>query len=244
MTLPLVVIRPEPGASRTMAAASAMGLAAYSFPLFAAMPRPWDAPPADSFDALLLGSANALRHGGPALADYLGKPAYCVGEATTLAARAQGLIVAETGQGGLQDLLGAVAPGHPRLLRLAGAERVALTPPPGVTMAERVVYASEPLPFPLELARLLLTRAFPRFVLLLHSGEAARHFAAETDRLCLPRRHITAITIGPRVSDICATAGGWAAIHTAPAATDAAMLALAAQTCQIGPDGNLGRSRG
>ena len=75
MTPPVLIIRPEPGASRTLEAAKALGLAAHGFPLFAAVPRAWDAPPVDSFDALLLGSANALRHGGPALADYIGKPA-------------------------------------------------------------------------------------------------------------------------------------------------------------------------
>jgi len=244
MTLPLIIIRPEPGASRSHAVAAELGLAAYSFPLFAAMPRAWDAPAPDSFDALLLGSANALRHGGPALADYIGKPAYCVGEATTRVAWSRGLIVAATGEGGLQALQDEVAPEHPRLLRLAGAERVPLDPPPGVEIAERVVYASVPVPFPLDLGRVLLASALPALVLLLHSGEAARYFVSETARLGLPRDHITAITIGPRVSDICAQAGGWAAILTAPAATDAAMLALAAQTCQIARNGDVGRSRG
>jgi len=244
MTPPILVIRPEPGASHTLDAARALGLAAHSFPLFAAMPRAWDAPAPDSFDALLLGSANALRHGGPALADYIGKPAYCVGEATTRVAWSRGLIVEATGEGGLQDLLPQIIPDHPRLLRLAGEKRVALNPPPGMEIAERVVYASLPLPFPPELARLLLTSALPAFILLLHSGEAARHFIAETDRLALPRHQITAITIGPRVTEICTQAGRWSAIHTAPAASDAAMLALAAQTCQIGADRNLGPQAG
>jgi uroporphyrinogen-III synthase len=57
-----------------------LGLDAYAFPLFETQPRTWDAPAPDTFDALLLGSANVMRHGGPDLALYAGKPAYCVGK--------------------------------------------------------------------------------------------------------------------------------------------------------------------
>ena len=240
MATPVLILRPEPGASTTHAAATELGLMSYVFSLFTPMPRAWDAPSPDDFDALLLGSANALRHGGPALANYIGKPAYCVGEATTRVAWSRGLIVEATGESGLQNLLPQISAEHPRLLRLAGAERVPLALPPGVTIEERVVYASVPIPFPPELSRLLLASALPALVLLLHSGEAARYFLEETARLALPRHHITAITIGPRVSEICAAAGGWAAILTAPVASDAAMLALAAQTCQIKPHGHVG----
>ena len=81
MTLPIIAIRPEPGCGATLAAGREAGLAVEAWPLFEVWPLAWDAPPADSFDALLLGSANALRHGGTALAAYRGKPAYAVGEA-------------------------------------------------------------------------------------------------------------------------------------------------------------------
>lgn len=232
MKLPVLVIRPDPGGAATYIAATARGLVAENFALFRIAPRAWDAPAADSFDALLLGSANALRHGGAALVGWQGKPAWCVGAATARAAQAVGLSLAGTGEGGLQTLLNTIPPC--RLLRLAGAERVALTPPPGVELAERITYASEPLPLPDALARLLLTQALPGFVLLLHSAEAARHFIAETDRLHIPRSRIHAIAIGPRVV-AAAQAGGWASLAAAPAPTDEAMLALAEKTCQNGP---------
>jgi uroporphyrinogen-III synthase len=61
--------------------AAARGLVTESFALFRIAPQAWEAPAADSF-ALLLGSANALRHGGAALAGWRGKPAWCVGAAT------------------------------------------------------------------------------------------------------------------------------------------------------------------
>ena len=79
---PLIVIRPQPGCDASVAAARAFGLVAQGHPLFEVRPLEWDAPDPASFDALLIGSANALRHGGAALAQYRGRPAYVVGETT------------------------------------------------------------------------------------------------------------------------------------------------------------------
>jgi uroporphyrinogen-III synthase len=229
VTAPVLILRPEPGASATLAAATAAGLDAWSFPLFAVEPVAWDAPPPDEFDAVLIGSANALRHAGCALARYTGKQAYVVGERTADAARAAGFTVAVTGEGGLAPVLAQIAPGT-RLLRLAGRERIELAPPPGVTLVERTVYASEPQPLPRECARLLKAHALPRVVVLLHSAEAARHFAAECDRLAISRRRIALAALGPRIA---AAAGeGWAKIATARKAGDRALLALAGQLCQ------------
>lgn len=232
MNPPIVILRPEPGAGATLKAALAMGLDAYAFPLFETRPRAWDAPAPDTFDALLLGSANVMRHGGADLALYAGKPAYCVGETTAALAVEHGFALAAIGSGGLQDLMGRIAPEHTRLLRLSGEERVELSPPPGVSIEDRVAYASVPLPMPVELARLLCVAALPRFTVLLHSGAAARHFIRECSRLSLMRHKMTAITIGPRVTEICTEAGGWHSVQTAPTPSDAAMLAMAAQTCQ------------
>jgi uroporphyrinogen-III synthase len=224
--IPVIVIRPQPGCDATVAAARAQGLAAQGFALFVVEPAAWEPPAADSVDALLLGSANALRHAGPALAGWRGKPAYAVGRTTAEAARAAGLDVVATGRGGLQPVLDRVRPEHRRLLRLAGRERIALMPPPGVTMAERVVYASVPQPMPPALTALLAAGA----LVLLHSAEAARHFAGLCDRHAIPRARIALAAIGPRVA---AAAGpGWAALATAAAPDDTALLALAGQMCQ------------
>jgi len=223
---PLVVIRPQPGCDATVAAARAAGLDALGFPLFAIVPRDWQAPPSDSFDALLIGSANALRHAGPALSAYRGMSAYAVGQATAEAVRAAGLDVAASGQGGLQSLLERLLPEHSRLLRLSGELRVDLAPPPGVEITERVVYASEPLPMPGELAEWLRRPA----VVMLHSGEAARHFAHLCDRGGVDRSRIALAAIGPRVA---AAAGkGWSAAGIAGSPDDAALLALAREMCQ------------
>lgn len=223
--IPLIVIRPQPGADATAAAARALGLSPQVFPLFGIVPVSWQAPDPDAIDALLVGSANALRHAGAALAAFRAKPVHAVGQATAAAARAAGLTVAAVGTGGLGGVLAQV-PAPARLLRLAGREHVALSVPDGVSLTERIVYASEPQALPAALAALLAAPA----VVLLHSAAAAAHLAAECDRLGLDRARIALATIGPRVT---AAAGpGWAALATAATPDDAALLAQARHLCQ------------
>jgi uroporphyrinogen-III synthase len=224
--LPVIVIRPEPGCARTVVAAREAGMKAHGFPLFAVRPAAWSPPDPSAIDALLIGSANALRHGGAGLEAFRGFPAHVVGAATAEAAQAAGLRVESVGEGGLQTVLDIVDPARGRLLRLAGRERVALAPPAGVTLTERLVYASEPLDFQPALTELLRAPA----LVLLHSGEAARHFAALVDAAGLVRKPIRIAAIGPRVSEQAGT--GWAEVRAADRADDAALLALAARMCQ------------
>jgi uroporphyrinogen-III synthase len=223
--IPLVVIRPQPGADATVMAATALGLDPHAFPLFAVAPVMWEAPDPARIDALLIGSANALRHGGGALERYRGKPVYAVGQTTAAECRAAGLTVAVTGSGGLEGVVASIA-GPARLLRLAGREHIALAPPAGVELVKRIVYASEPLPMTEELADLLHTSA----TVLLHSAAAATHFAAECDRLGLRRGKIALVSIGPRVTAACGT--GWAEVATAASPDDASLLAQARHMCQ------------
>lgn len=224
--IPLIVIRPQPGCDATVAAARALGLDAHGFPLFAVRGLAWEPPAPGSFDAILIGSANALRHGGAALSALRGMPTYAVGKTTAKAARLAGLTVIATGEGGLQAVLNAVRPEHSRLLRLAGRERVNLTPPAGVSLIERVVYASEPQPLPAGMAALLDGHV----VVLLHSAEAARHFTGLCDAHAIDPSHIALATIGPRVSE--AAQAGWFALETAAAPGDHALLALAQRMCE------------
>lgn len=226
MSLPVLILRPEPGATATLTAARALGLDARPFPLFAVRALSWEPPARSQVDALLLGSANALRHAGPALDTYRDLPAYCVGETTAQAARAAGLCVAATGKGGLQPMLALLAPDHRRLLRLAGRERITLDPPVGVTILTREVYASEPLPMPAGLAEMLASPA----LVLLHSGEAAARFAQLCDGAAIDRSRIRLALIGPRVARHASE--GWAQMRSAAQPDDAALLALTAQMCQ------------
>lgn len=223
---PLLVIRPEPGNAATVAAAKALGLRAIRAPLFSIEPVAWT-PDGGPYDALLLGSANAVRHAGKGLANFAHLPVYAVGDATAEAARAAGLTVAAQGSGGLQDLMPRLAADRRRrVLRLAGEEHVPVAPPPGVSIDTVALYAARPLPLSDEALRVL--RQNP--VVLLHSAAAARHLAKLCDRDGIARSDIALACLGPRIAE--AAGEGWRELGVAPRPDDAALLALAARMCQ------------
>jgi uroporphyrinogen-III synthase len=224
--VPLVVIRPEPGCSASTAAARAARMEAHSFPLFEVAARSWEGVAAEGYDALLIGSANVFRHGGPALRALAALPVLAVGETTAEAARAAGFSVTATGSGGLQRLLDALPKDYRRVLRLAGDERIPLTVPGRLRMDERVVYASRPVPFPSELAALLRSPA----IVALHSAEAARHLSAQCVSHAIRRAPLRLAALSPRIA--AAAGDGWGEVAAAPLPDDKALLALARQMCQ------------
>ncbi len=198
-----------------------MGIAVEGFPLAEVHPLAWQPPHEGDFDALLLGSANAVRHGGAALVQWRGRPAHVVGEATARAARAAGLAVVSVGQGHLQPVLDGLAQEGPlRLLRLTGEAHVAVTPPENVSIETRVVYRVIHRPIPPEFAARLAQGG----IVLLHSGEAARHFASECSRLGIARATISLAVLAPRIGQ--AAGPGWQRVHTAAQPMDSALLAM------------------
>lgn len=224
--VPLVVIRPEPGNAATVAAARQLRMEAHGFALFEITPKSWEAVPPDQFDALLLGSAQVLRHGGRGLGALRSLPVYAVGETSAQATREAGFVVAQTGETNLQALLAQLDPAHRRLLRLAGEERVTITLPKGVTMDERVVYASKSQPFPPELTQLLGEPA----IIALHSAEAARHLAAQCVGHGIKRARIRIAAMSNRIA--AAAGDGWGEVAVAAFPEDKALLALSRQMCQ------------
>lgn len=221
----IVAIRPEPGLSATLEAGRAAGLDIAGWPLFELRALEWNPPDPTGIDALLIGSANAIRLAGPELTAFREKPVHAVGEATAVAAREAGLAVATVGKGGLQQLLGRLATCPLRLLRIAGAEHIPLVAPEGIVIETRIAYQSAPLPMPEEMAAAFRNGA----VALLHSAAAARHFAAECDRLALPRNRIVLAALGPRIA--AASGGNWKEVRSAQAPREAALLALARDMC-------------
>ena len=223
--LPIFAIRPEPGLLATRQAARALGMEIIGVPLFEIGPRAWTPPDAGEVDAMLFGSANALRHGGPGLEAFSGKPAHVVGEATAQAARDAGFAVETVGTGGLQAVLDGLAGRELCLLRLAGEDHVPLDPPSGLTITTRIVYASSALPMPSDLARALRGGG----VIMLHSAQAARHFRRECERLQIPLGKLRMAALGPRILDAAGT--GWATAVCAANPREGELLALSDQLC-------------
>lgn len=203
MSRPLAVLRPEPGNAATAAAIAALGHRVLRLPLFAVTPVAWRVPDPARYDALLLTSANAVRHGGAGLAALAGLPVHAVGAATAEAARAAGFAVASVGDGGVDDV--AIAG---RVLHLAGREHRAR---PGVESL--VVYASDPLAPDLA--------ALDGAVALVHSRRAAARLAELTD----DRVRMSVAAIGDAAARMLGT--GWHRVATAAAPTDAALIAAA-----------------
>lgn len=210
-----LVLRPEPGNTRTAARLRALGVAVTCQPLFAVTAVAWTPPAPDRFDALMLTSANAVRHAGAALASLAGLPVVAVGSATARAATAAGLTVVLTGERDAAALVAAArARGYSRLLHLAGHHRVSIDGVLAIT-----TYRSVALPVPPG-----ATQAWHHHVALLHSARAARRLADLFAREDRARVAVAALSAG-----VAAAAGdGWAATLVAPAPTDTALVRCAA----------------
>ncbi|RYE00352.1 MAG: uroporphyrinogen-III synthase [Sphingomonadales bacterium] len=145
MSRRIAVLRPEPGNRVTASAIEAMGRHAIRLPLFVTKPLAWEIPDPARFDALILTSANALRHGGAGLGQLTGLPVHAVGKVTGEAARRFGFNVVTNGDSGAETLLArAEAAGVRRALHLAGREHTAHSS--GIVAQVIPIYASDPLP--------------------------------------------------------------------------------------------------
>lgn len=212
----LLVLRPEPGATATVAKARERGLDAFALPLFEIETVAWSVPDPSQFDGILLTSANAVRSAGEQLQHLRGLPVYAVGDATAEAARDAGFDIAGIGDAGVDRLLASIDAGL-KLLHLCGedrhdasAARARITP--------AIVYRSKPIQPP-------DMRAARNAVALIHSPRAGRRFA----QLVGDRGSITIAAISEAAAD--AAGGGWAAVGVADRANDDALLALAARLC-------------
>lgn len=220
----IIAIRPEPGLSSTLKAGREFGLDIVGAPLFDIRSVDWSCPDRASFDAILIGSANAMLQGGDQLASLTDKPVHAVGQATANAARAAGYTVATTGSGGLQGVLDTIS-APTRLLRIAAAEHVPLTPPQGISIDTVIAYEAVPLPLPARIADALDEPA----IVLLHSAAAARHFVSQCKRFGLDTSHISLAALGPRIVDD--LPGNWRSIHISPHPRERDLLEMICNLC-------------
>lgn len=211
---PLFIVRAEPGATQTVRRAKAMGMDARSVPLFDIGPLDWTPPDPSDFDAILLTSANAVRHGGGGLDRLKNLPVHAVGQATARAAREVGFTVHSVGEGGLTDLK--LPPG--RLLHLAGRHHL----PAGVAQTV-CVYEARTIDRPAGLEEVR------DCVVAVHSPAAGRRLA----ELVGARSRIVVAAISQAAAAACGA--GWERVEAADKPNDDALLALAAGLCESLP---------
>ncbi len=210
----LLLLRPEPGLSISADRARALGLEVIGCPLFEVEPVPWKAPQPAEFDALLLTSANAVRHGGGALDRLKSLPVHAVGAATASAAREAGFTVGTVGEGDIGDLLRRVPPAL-RLLHLAGEDHRATDDP---RIERRIVYRSAAIAEP-------QLPPVQGLVAAVHSPRAGKRIA----ELATVRSATAIAAISAAAAEACD--GGWERVEVAGNPDDNSLLALAARLC-------------
>ena len=205
----ITVVRPEPGNTATAIRARALGYDVVQCPFFAVRALAWAAPCPRDYDALIVTSANAVRHGGAGLDTLKALPVVAVGGASAAAARAAGFQVVATGSG---DAVAAgalaAANGFARVLHIGARDRVAI---PGADAVS--VYASEPLPLSEDIVAVLHDR-----IVLLHSARAAIRLGELAD----DRARVGIAALSAQVAD--AAGPDWDSVRIASATTDAALL--------------------
>ena len=215
----LLLLRPEPGLSASAARAREIGLDVIACPLFRVEPLAWQAPDPQNYDALLLTSANAVRHGGGNLQLLKSLPVHAIGLATAEAAQTAGFEVASAGEGNAADLLATLS--HDlRLLHLVGED---YSETAGTHQLDRrLVYRSAEIAAPglPPLAGLIAAVHSPR------AGRRLAELAALRDRTAVAAiSQAAARTLGE----------GWERIEVAKRPNDSSLLALAAMLCHTSP---------
>ena len=217
----LLLLRPEPGLTQSANRAAGLGLEVIARPLFQVEPVNWQAPNPNNYAALLLTSANAVRHAGEELMKVSGLPVFAVGSATAAAALEAGLTLAGSGRGGVTGLLEDI-PHTLKLLHLAGEHRQQIESRHSIDSL--TVYRSaeigEPGLPPLQ-----------GLVAAIHSPRAATRLA----ELAAVRSRTTIAAISLNAADACGR--GWERVEVAAAPDDPSLLALAAMLCHTSAPG-------
>lgn len=224
----VLILRPEPGATRTAQAAAALGLDPRIHPLFAPQPVDWTPPDATDFDALLVTSAHTARLAGDALAHYHSLPVYAVGAATAQALRDHGFAHVTAGGGDGSAIAACIeSDGHVHLLHLGGTTTASME-----TGALRIIHVAVYSMLPADPGPALLRDATPGTICLVHSPRAGESIARH---LPLPSRAaLHLIAISPAA--LAASGTGWASALAPAHPRDDEMLALAVRLCEDGDE--------
>lgn len=124
----VLVTRPEPGVSGTVARLRALGFVPVLLPLTRIVPiEEQHYPDFGAIDALVITSVNAVRHASvEALRALINKPVYTVGDASANAASLAGFVDVRSASGDARDLAKLIiseVPAGAKLLHIAGVDR-------------------------------------------------------------------------------------------------------------------------
>ena len=224
MSLPLVLLRPQPGNDASAARARELGLDVVQVPLFETLAVEPPPLPAGPFDALLLTSANGVRFGRNVLAAFAPLPLYAVGTATAQAAREAGHQHILTGDGDAASTVPLIVrDGHIHVLHLCGAD-VRPFDSLSLQIVRYIAYRAA------ERAESVVRPPLDKLgvaVAAIHSPRAGALFAS----LITPARRsaIRIAAMSPASAAACGT--GWAEISISATPDDTALLACAERLC-------------
>lgn len=221
----VLVLRPQPGADATAQRLREAGLEPIIYPLFEIGPMTWQARERESYDALMVTSANAVRWAGDALETFSELPAFAVGQATAAALSERGFRHIEVGKVDVQALVRVIdSAGYKNILHLCG-DHVRSVDPGSLSIHPMPVYRTTDAGNAKEL--LGLVRDGP--IILIHSPRAGARLAQ-----LLPvsrRKNLQIVTISRAAADACGL--GWAGVSVCERPSDAAMLAIVRRICEI-----------
>lgn len=227
---PVLVVRPEPGASETAARLRAMGLVPLAHPLVGTAPTEAPAPPGP-FAAVVMTSATAARTIAPLAPDDIrALPVHAIGERTARAARDAGFAAVSVGADGeapadgaaLGRMLAPLHRGRTVLYPCAEERRAGLEhglEAGGVRVAPWPLYRTAEMPDAAERLALVLT-ARPAAVLL-HAPSAARALGHPSLRDALAG--VPLVCLSEAVADAVPSAAGGAR-HAAERPDETALL--------------------
>jgi uroporphyrinogen-III synthase len=234
----VLVTRPEPGASQTAKRLQAARFSPLALPLSEIRALPVDSVP-ETFDAVAVTSANAIRHASRALLDRLaGSRCYAVGQRTAAAALQAGFADIVTGPGGAEALADAIIsaekPGAAihylcgRVRMAAFEERLRAA---GIDVRPVETYDTVGVDYETGLVRRLLGEQ-PVDAVLLYSAKAASAFVDIASRPKLASLFAGAglYCLSPRVASALAACEG-AQIHVAAEPSEEALLMVLENTC-------------
>lgn len=211
----ILITRPSPGLEQTATRLHAMGHHCVSSPLFTVHPVEWQPPDDLSFDAVMITSANALRHAGPYPAHWYQLPCYAVGTVTAEAAKAAGFNTVITGPGHAKGMVKQMlADGRAHVVHPTARDYTIIRPP-HPPIHKVIVYAADPVDGLTQEANQALARHEVDWVLL-YSARAAEHFNALSDQAGIDRSKLKLGAISATVAEKAGPGWGHIAIASEP----------------------------